>query len=567
VVFAVVTMKKEMQMMKKGASWFLVYLILAMVLSGCRWEQSDRLSTLVPQAMLPTAVTPLSTPLPTLSPPPVTPTPSPTPTLPTIGAAAGVPAALRAAWQEWTASSPDYTWEETGAPDLLLQLSPTDIVVAEWVYALAGSFDTVPDGLTIAELGELWDGAAVDGWELLLTEEIVATFTPFWGPPAATIPVLTAAELSEQIWERRRGVTILPFAALDATWKVLSVDGRSPLAPDFSPDTYPLLVPIYLAGAPGDLPALDGLPRTNRDGDKLTRLAMSGVTALVRATAYQMELNGIDYPGTAVAEIFRQADIAHVSNEVSFAADCPYPDPFGGTLFCSRESYFALLTGLGIDVVELTGNHLNDWGWENLIATLDLYDAAGMKWFGGGADLADAQRALTFNHNGNNIAFVGCNPVGPAYAWATADTPGSRPCEDGFYTQINELVAAGYQVIVTLQYSEFYDYLPTAKQQIDFARAAAAGATAVSGSQGHHAQGFAFVEGAFVHYGMGNLFFDQMDMLGTRQTLVDTYVFYDGALVSVEIWTGLIENYARPREMSADERQQTLQTLFEASDW
>jgi hypothetical protein len=552
-------------MMKKGASWFLVYLISAMLLSGCRQEVTEPLPTLVPQAELPTLSLPNPSPDP--SPLPPTPAPSPTPVAPAISAAAGVPAGLRSAWEDWAAGNPDYVWEASGDGDIMLQLSPTGILAAEWVYALAGSFDTVPDGLSAADLSALWGGAAIDGWELLLTEEIVGTFTPFWGPPAATIPVVAAAELSMQVWERPLGVTILPFAALDSTWKVLAVDGRSPLAPDFSPENYPLLVPIYLAGESADLLSEAALPRTNRDPDRLTRVAMSGVTALVRATAYQMELNGIDYPGTAVAEIFQQADIAHVSNEVSFAADCPYPDPVGGTTFCSRESYFALLTGLGIDVVELTGNHLNDWGGENLIATLDLYDAAGMDWFGGGADLADAQVALTLNYNGNKIAFVGCNPVGPAYAWATADTPGSRPCDDGFYTQISALAAEGFLVIATLQYFEFYDYQPTVEQQIDFARVAAAGATAVSGSQGHHAQGFAFVDGAFVHYGLGNLFFDQMDMLGTRQTLVDTYVFYDGRLLSVEIWTGLIENYARPREMSAAEREQTLQTLFAASDW
>jgi poly-gamma-glutamate synthesis protein (capsule biosynthesis protein) len=48
---------------------------------------------------------------------------------------------------------------------------------------------------------------------------------------------------------------------------------------------------------------------------------------------------------------------------------------------------------------------------------------------------------------------------------------------------------------------------------------------------------------------------------------VDTYVIYDNRLLSVELWTGLIENYARPRQMTAEERAQLLQTLFQASGW
>ena len=58
-----------------------------------------------------------------------------------------------------------------------------------------------------------------------------------------------------------------------------------------------------------------------------------------------------------------------------------------------------------------------------------------------------------------------------------------------------------------------------------------------------------------------------MDMMGTRQTFVDTYVLVDGRLLSVELWTGLIENYARPRQMTPAERAQLLQTVFQASGW
>jgi poly-gamma-glutamate synthesis protein (capsule biosynthesis protein) len=58
-----------------------------------------------------------------------------------------------------------------------------------------------------------------------------------------------------------------------------------------------------------------------------------------------------------------------------------------------------------------------------------------------------------------------------------------------------------------------------------------------------------------------------MDMPGTRQTFVDTYVIYENRLLSVELWTGLIENYARPRLMTAAEREQLLQTVFQASGW
>src|SRR5690606_7540621 len=135
-------------------------------------------------------------------------------------------------------------------------------------------------------------------------------------------------------------------------------DGRSPLTHDFSVDGYPLALPMTVRGEQAALDAfLDRWagPSTNRDPARLTRVAMSGVTALVRATAAQMERNGILWPGEEVAETLQSADIAHISNEVSFAADCPPPDPYGGLIFCSRDPYFELIQHLGIDVIELTG--------------------------------------------------------------------------------------------------------------------------------------------------------------------------------------------------------------------
>ncbi|HSH03349.1 MAG TPA: CapA family protein, partial [Anaerolineae bacterium] len=104
-------------------------------------------------------------------------------------------------------------------------------------------------------------------------------------------------------------------------------------------------------------------------------------------------------------------------------------------------------------------------------------------------------------------------------------------------------------------------------QQGHFHDLADAGAIGVSGSHAHHAQGFGFRGDSFVHYGLGNFIFDQMDMLGTRQTFVDVYVFYQGRLLSVDIYTYLIEDYARPRPMTESERAEFLQTIFEFSNF
>ena len=428
-------------------------------------------------------------------------------------------------------------------------------------------FPTVKDDVALAELQATWQGEG--GSAPVLTVQTANLLEELWGAGGAEIVTVQAS--AETLWQRREAWGIVPFHRLTPDLKVLRVDGVSPLDTTFAETDYPLAVEIGVEGAP-DLIAqlLDGWsgPATNRDPGRITRVAMTGVTALVRATAYQMEIRSLLYPGEEVAPVLRNADIAHVSNEVSFVYDCPPPHYLGDPVFCSDPRYLELLQWLDVDVVELTGNHLNDWGAHYVPYSLGLYDEAGMRYFGGGRDLESARAPLLIEHNGNRIAFTGCNPVGPAGAWASAERAGANPCDyPAFFAQIGELAAEGYLVIATQQYQEIYGYAPTAQQRSDFQAIAAAGAAAVSGSQGHHAQGFDFHEGAFIHYGLGNLFFDQMNRLGTRQTFVDTYTIYDGRLLSVQLWTGLIENYARPRLMTAEERAQLLQTVFRASGW
>jgi poly-gamma-glutamate synthesis protein (capsule biosynthesis protein) len=100
-----------------------------------------------------------------------------------------------------------------------------------------------------------------------------------------------------------------------------------------------------------------------------------------------------------------------------------------------------------------------------------------------------------------------------------------------------------------------------------------AGAVVVSGSQAHqpHAMTFALEgvnEPSFLHYGLGNLFFDQeLFGLATSQAFIDRHVFYDGRYVGTELITIMFVDNARARIMTPEERQDLLTTIFKASGW
>ncbi len=444
--------------------------------------------------------------------------------------------------------------------------------LATWIYAAAVPFYTIEDDISLAELQAAWRYG-----RLILTDESQAFLQALWGRPDAGATIVPGEKLVETLWMtqgegQETPLTILPAHKLDPRLKVLHLDGSAPVDVDFDLESYPLTVPISVDGdQEAVMQVLDAWlgPSTNWDDTSITHITMTGPAGMRRAVADRMEKYGLTYPAEETGPILQAADIAHMSNENAFASDCPMPDPFDSANVCNRDEYLALMTWMGIDVNEMTGNHLNDWGPASLQHTFDLYDQVDIETFGGGRDLADARQPLLMEHNGNRIAFVGCNPVGPEMAWAREGYPGSLPCEDyGFLLQqIKQLSDEGNLVIVTLQYNEDYRYDPRPEQRELFHRLAEAGAAAVSGSHGHHPQGFAFHEESFIHYGLGNLLADQMWSQATRQTFIDTYLVHDGRLLNVDLWTGLNEDYARIREMTPEERHSLLETVFASSEY
>jgi poly-gamma-glutamate synthesis protein (capsule biosynthesis protein) len=438
-----------------------------------------------------------------------------------------------------------------------------------WIYALVAPFPTVTDGVSADDLRRAWSGEMAGpfvGRPLWLTESTMAAFSAQWGTPGpGSVRTAPTDQLLDAAWGEQPAWGIVPFESLEPRWKVLSVDGQSPIHKDFDQASYPLVINFSLH------PSSFTLPPSNRDQSKLTTLIMTGVTALVRATAFRMEQRGVTYPARDIGDLLRSADLTHISNEVPFAEGCPYPDPNQPTLiFCSDPRYIAMLEDVGTDIVELTGNHFQDYGSEATLYTLELYKQRGWLYYGGGADLQDATKAITLEHNGNKLAFIGCNPAGPPGAWATDSRPGAAPCDyDWMHMEITRLRSEGYLPIVTIQYFEYYTPIPNDQEESTFRGMADAGALIVSGSQAHLPQAMEFYIGAFIHYGLGNLFFDQMDtpVTGTRREFIDRHVIYDGKYISTELLTAMLEDYARPRPMSEAEREQFLQDIFSASGW
>ncbi len=494
--------------------------------------------------------------------------PTPMPTLAGVWVSAAVPEVLR---QAVLAQGLPLVESKEQASAVLEQASVVSGGhVSKWIYALVAAFPTVRDAVTFDELKAAWQG---NGGGLLMTDTTYAAMQTLLGGQAGpSVRQVSAAELTDLLWQDRTLWAIVPFDALNDKLKVLEIDGQSPLRKEFNSEQYVLKV-LYVVN-----PELVSLPDGNRDSEKLTTVLMTGTTALVRAISYKMQINGVTYPARDIGDWLRGADILHVSNEVAFTPDCPEPDPNDGHLrFCSAVENIGLLDEIGVDVIESTGNHVNDWGTDALAYSLDLYRQRGWLVFGGGQNLAEAAQAAILERNGARFAFIGCNEPGPNFAWATESHAGAMPCGDYVWleTEIRRLKASGAVVMVGLQNYEYYSSDARPNQMETFRRLADAGADVVSGSQAHFSQSMEFYNGTFIHYGLGNLFFDQMwhwydDGTRTeniRREFLDRYVFYDGRLVGIELLTSMLEDFSKPRPMTVEERQLFLQEYFAASGW
>jgi len=444
------------------------------------------------------------------------------------------------------------------------------------IYVPVVAFPTVADNISWTALTDYWHGhpdalpdfqtANKTGPTLIATATTFDMLHSLLGAPATNVltNVVDDDQLAATLWKLRpAALGIVPFGRVVPVEKTLSVDGTNALLPDADLSKYPLAIPMV------DVPA-----DATRDLSKLTVLVMTGTTAITRTMAYVMEHYGLTLPAADVLPFLADADFIHTSNELAFATDCPYPDPeyrAEGLVFCSRDKYFDLLKAIHLNIVELTGNHVNDWGTDAFSHTLDLYDQAHIATFGGGRTAESARAPLIIQHNGTTIALIGCNMAGPSIDWATDTLPGSAACDDDYLAQeIPKLKAAHDLVIMTIQYLEYDSYSATSVEIEFFQKYADLGADVVFGSQAHHPQGFGFgkgLGGAFIDYGTGNMFFDQMNNYEVRQMRMDKLIIYDGRLLGTLFFTGLREDYSHTPAMTARARAQFLTSLFKASGW
>ncbi len=442
--------------------------------------------------------------------------------------------------------------------------------------APVAAFATAPDEISMAELTLRWQGRG--GGPLVVDAEYVSELEAVFGVEAADAVQTASGSALPAVLEVTPGsVGLVPFEALTPVLKALRLDGMNILSNTFDASTYPLTAVVSVFGAEREEVAAALQPRitqpTNRIPSKLTTLIMTGVTAMARVTAARMEANGYDYPAQVIAPTLRAADITHISNEVPFLAGCDVDPSLNNMILCSDPAYWATLEAVGTDIVGLSGNHVNDFGRDGARESIGWYRANGIPIYGSGLNEAEACEPLLFNHNGNRFAFFAALAHYPSFAWATEEEPGVCHYwgnKERIFARIAALRGEVDVIAVELQHEEIYNPAPISRQVQDFRELRAAGVDIVTGVQSHVPQamepyGYGDEKPGIIMYGLGNLFFDQMWSWQTRTSLIARHTIHDGEVISTEILTAVLEDYAQPRWTTDVERADLLRQIFSAA--
>ena len=305
--------------------------------------------------------------------------------------------------------------------------------------------------------------------------------------------------------------------------------------------------------------------------DSVLSFAQTGVTALSRGMNEKLYNNNDPlFFSSQLNSYLSGFDLTHTSNESSFS------DYANSKNICSDWRFVETLTDIGLDIVELTGNHNQDCGDESAIETIDTYRENNIKIVGGGKTAGEASIPLEINEKGNSIAFFAFNQ---STGGSTYDnTPGANQYyEDVAEKGISEAKEQGKFVIVDIQYFECNAYVAEyEKTTCDYANSSAGnqigffrhlidlGADLVVGTSAHQPQTFELYNGGVIYYGLGNLFFDQAWWPGTSRSLVLEHYFYNNKLLQTRIQPTEFDHDLQPRLMDNTKKNWFINRLVEA---
>lgn len=165
------------------------------------------------------------------------------------------------------------------------------------------------------------------------------------------------------------------------------------------------------------------------------------------------------------------------------------------------------LTKLGVDVVTLANNHVNDYGADGIADTLDACRSESIRIVGAGMDICEASKPIVLEKYGERIAIL--NFVHREFCVAGEGNAGANPFDIiHVLRSIDEArkIADGMVVIIHSGLEGVHYPSPHSVRNLRFI-AEQQGVRAVVRHHSHAIQGAEVWKGVPIYYGLGNFFF------------------------------------------------------------
>ncbi len=379
--------------------------------------------------------------------------------------------------------------------------------------------DAVPDAkgelrlFAVAAVASLSQRETMD---LNSTEETIAVTEPLASavktafPSAKTKIFDTSESLKNAVAADSDLIGIIPFGELEPRLRALSINGIDPALPGIHRTAaarqssikayfgdYPLLFPMKASA--------EAASEVRFDPHEIRTVTLTGGSLLGQGMVDEPTLSPKEVV-SGVADLLRISDIAHVSIENVLRNPCKQNlDRWG---FCYDDPWLEVLDRLGVDVIELTGNHLRDFGPKATTQTMVRYKELGYPLFGGGVDVEKAMDPAVIAIRGLKIGFTGINRLnGKAFA-AAENAAGPLIDINGNFAEALRRTREKSDLFF-FTYQGGYEFSPTPwNDMVSYAhRAVDAGAVGAVGVHAHAPMGVEVYNRAFIGYGLGNFLF------------------------------------------------------------
>lgn len=264
---------------------------------------------------------------------------------------------------------------------------------------------------------------------------------------------------------------------------------------------------------------------------------------------------GAEYPLQKVRDIFLKDDWTVVNLECVLSDSAEGENKKQTYRFRGPASFTEILTSSGVDMVNLSNNHTDDYGKTGMQSTKDIVSAAGLAY-------CQNEDVYILEKKGIRIAFMGIN-------LSEYDTLGKKLNE-----RIASLKAEEHCqfVVVCFHYGWEYSFVHNKKQRLTSHEVILSGADLVVGTHPHVVQGIESYKNRLILYSIGNFSFGGNRKLNPRslqayiaqvKLTFDKGIFKSQQLTIIPVHTtgSLPENNYQPYLVTGEDAQAVIERI------